>query len=112
MKIKLSSANAVLNDAEEQQIRNPDVRNFISAKFTARKLQQQIVEMLDRLETIGNLRFMIGNSDKEAIIEFLYQMKLVGDDIHPGNGLNDPPLAKKGVGTPDADKLDDLNLLS
>ncbi|KAF3437408.1 hypothetical protein FNV43_RR20161 [Rhamnella rubrinervis] len=30
-----------------------------------------------------------------------------GDDIRPGNGMNDPPLAKKGVETPNADKLDD-----
>ncbi|KAF3436766.1 hypothetical protein FNV43_RR19519 [Rhamnella rubrinervis] len=33
----------------------------------------------------------------------------VGDDIHPGDGMNDPPLAKKGVGT--ANKLDDEGLL-
>ncbi|KAF3438803.1 hypothetical protein FNV43_RR21568 [Rhamnella rubrinervis] len=31
----------------------------------------------------------------------------IGDDIRPRNGMNDPPLAKKGVGTPNADKLDD-----
>ncbi|KAF3437400.1 hypothetical protein FNV43_RR20153 [Rhamnella rubrinervis] len=33
----------------------------------------------------------------------------VGDDIRPGDGMNDPPLAKKGVGTPN--KLDDEGLL-
>ncbi|KAF3437421.1 hypothetical protein FNV43_RR20174 [Rhamnella rubrinervis] len=30
----------------------------------------------------------------------------LGDDIRPGDGMNGPPLAKKGVGT-NADKLDD-----
>lgn len=147
MKMKLSSASVVLNDAEEQQMRNPDVkkwldelkeviynaedmidkiknkalqrklegksasrevRNFISTNFTARKVDQQIVVMLDRLEYIVKLKDDLGlkdgvqnrplqrlpatslleesevygrNSDKEAIVELLLSDEISGDKI-------------------------------
>ncbi|XP_015881948.1 putative disease resistance protein At3g14460 [Ziziphus jujuba] len=147
IKMKLSSANIVLNDAEEQQMRNPEVkkwldelkeviynaeymvdkinnkamrskldgqsasqkvRNFVSAKFTARKIEQKMGEILDRLEYIVRLKDDLGlkegvqnrpfqrlpatslleeygvygrNSDKEAIIKLLLSDEISGNKI-------------------------------
>lgn len=147
MKMKLTSANVVLSDAEEQQMRNPDVkkwldelkeviykaedvvdkiknkalqrkmegqsasgkvRNFISTKLTASKVEKRVVELLDRLEYIVKLKDDLGlkdgvknrplqrlpatslleesgvygrNSDKEAIIELLLSDEISGDKI-------------------------------